>query len=39
MDASDEKLIAEEDIWATTDTYLKNEPFDYANETCINWKE
>jgi len=38
MDASDAKLIAEQEIWAATNTYQKNYAFDYANGDVYKWK-
>eukprot|EP00253_Pinus_taeda_P031333 PITA_31333 len=38
MDASDADLIAEQEIWAATDPYAKNQAFNCANGDVFKWK-
>jgi len=38
MDASDAELIAEQEIWAATDSYAKNQAFNCANGDVYKWK-
>jgi len=38
MDASDADLIAEQEIWAATDPYAKNQAFNCTNGDVVKWK-
>ena len=38
MDASDAKLITEQEIWVAINPYQKNQAFDYANGDVYKWK-